>query len=164
MGAGVQLDVKTAVIAGLSLVILFFGFELYKSKTDAALAGVHTAASDIEGALSVGVTFVQFGEKLQKLAAEVLIARDKGASAKKLEQYENALRIYKDSYALWADKIQYPFYYEWGDQHSPLLSDLAARYSVTITNTPSQYDKTRSYNEVNQTLWRKAGELVDAAK
>jgi hypothetical protein len=158
-------DTKTVVIAAQSLLICFLGFEFYQSRNDRDLKAVHSAASDIQGALSVGVTFGQFGEKLQKLAAEILMARDKGATPKKLEQYEEALQIYKDSYALWEDKIQHPFYYDqWGDQHSPVLSELAERYRVTIPTTPSQYDKAKAYNDVSQTLWKKAEELADAAK
>jgi hypothetical protein len=166
-----KLDAKTAVIVVLSLLVLFLGFEFYKSKTDATLSGVRAAASDVEGALSVGVTFVQFGEKLQKLAAEILIARDKGASRTKVEQYEKALQIYKDSYALWDDKIQHHQYYENNAEYSPVLSDIAKRYGVTVTTTPEpgssiifDFNKERDYNNANQMLWKKAGETVDAAK
>ncbi len=122
-----KLGAEPAVTIVLSLLVLFFGFEFYESRTAATLSGVHSAASDIEGAWSVGVSFIQYGEKLQKLAAEILIANDKGASQTKIEQYEKALQIYNDSYALWGDKIQHHQYYEDNAEYSPVLSEIAKR-------------------------------------
>lgn len=74
----------------------------------AALARLDEAHKALQAAVQVGVTYVRFGELLQALAAEVLVAADKVTSEQgreRLTGYARAIEIYKDSMTLWRARL-----------------------------------------------------------
>ena len=71
--------------------------------------GVNRASKKVEASMNIGISYQQFGELLQNLATEILIARDKISTDREkaiLGRYSEALDIYKDSHLLWKYKIE----------------------------------------------------------
>lgn len=65
---------------------------------------LHRAAKTIQGSISVGVTYIQFNELLQKFATEISMAQDITKSElekKMLLEYGKLLKIYRDSREVW---------------------------------------------------------------
>lgn len=90
---------------------------------------LHRSAKAIEGVVAVGVNLPKFQELLQNMATEIAIVTDKAMNEKEKELlliYAKALEIYKDSEAIWSEKIEhaskydYPLYkkgYIWVREH-----------------------------------------------
>ena len=130
---------------------------------------VDAAVTDIAGAISVGVNYYQFSDKVQRLSTAILIAGQAGADPRRLRSYSNALAIYKDSLELWSDKVQQPDRYSldiWGGRTEPVvLGQMMREYNVahpphdSLSNEPSfNCDRTMKI------MWLQAGINVAMAR
>ena len=158
-------NAKNGLIFVLSVTVVILAVWLYRihPSVNPKVEVLSTAAADIEGSLGVGMTFAQFGEKLQRLASATVVAKNNGVDIALLQPYVDALAIYKDSYDLWSSHVQHPRFDSFGG-HSYVVGDLAKKYAVPISSTFSYYDQEQSYNLLLQALWRKAGDRLPNAK
>ena len=72
--------------------------------TQATFEPVYRASKVIQGATGPGLTYAEFGELLQALSAEIMIAKDhpmNDLDRKLIALYEEALTTYKFSETLW---------------------------------------------------------------
>lgn len=125
-------QLKTAVICLIILALASWG--IYVKQRNRGRA-VHVAATELRSALSVGVTYSEFGAKLQKLASETELASENGLGQDKIALCRDALETYKDSYDLWSDKIQNPKLYDTVEQSGELsfkLRELINKYQVRV--------------------------------
>ncbi len=98
----------------------------------------HIAATELSTALSVGVTYSDFREKLQRLSSTVKLAAENGLEKDKLSPYKRALECYQDTLDLWSDKIKNPRNYTTSETLGELphkLNELMAKYRVQVEPT-----------------------------
>jgi hypothetical protein len=72
---------------------------------------LYRAARTLDAALEVGVPYVEYGQLVQRLSTEVLVASDHAMADEEREMvkaYETALTAYKDSLSVWRAKIEAP--------------------------------------------------------
>src|SRR5262245_8065148 len=77
------------------------------------LEPVYRSAKALESSISVGVNYAHCSELLQQLNTELSIARDKSSTPSEreiLDNYAEAIPIYRDSLALWTLKIEHGRY------------------------------------------------------
>src|ERR1700722_16363988 len=75
---------------------------------DHRLDGIRQAEADIQGALAVGISYLDLQHKLQALAAAVVLADQSGVSVSELANHRKAIETYMDSVTLWKLKIDCP--------------------------------------------------------
>jgi hypothetical protein len=123
-----------ALVVGLFVVGSTVSCGLRTSENqDPNLQPLRQAEADLEGAIGVGVNYLDLGHRVQNLASAVVLAKQNGTRADLVRPYENALEMYMDSLALWKLKLQCPSAFR--DQFptcsvTPEIEALAARYSV----------------------------------
>lgn len=95
------------------------------------------AAADLEGSAAAGMTYIDFGQKLQALGSAIALAKREGATENALRPYTGAFEIYKDSLDLWELKIDCPAEFAEGDgcraavpSVAETVQALAAKYGV----------------------------------
>jgi len=92
------------------------------------------AAADLEGSAAAGMSYNDFGQKLQALGAAISLARRDGASARALLPYQNAFDIYVHGMELWKLKIDCPAeFMQTGTDCSIVeskIEEFAAKYNV----------------------------------
>jgi hypothetical protein len=83
-------------------------FSLSGCASNAGLKDVRAAALDLQGALSVGINYVDYSRKVQALSVAVLLAETDGCDEHKLKPYRASLEAYTDALGWWGDHINYP--------------------------------------------------------
>jgi hypothetical protein len=135
----------------------------------AEVAGVYSAARAIEGALTVGVTYAEFGTMLREFSKELTVARDRlkydsgvdWTIKPILERYGELLVMYKDSATVWGFQIQ-------DKKYASELPVIAAEYGVSSAvrkekaGTYVKYTETVvDYDTIRQAIWERATKLQD---
>ncbi len=131
------------------------------------LSGVYNSARAIEGALAVGVSYIELENLIRKFSTEMLLARDEAKfdpAANKdlspvLSKYADLLMMYKDSATVWGLEID--------KKTSPDLSAIAAKYGMPsaireeprLIGTYKYKETTADYEAIRQTIWDQAGKL-----
>lgn len=114
--------------------------------------GVYRATKSVEGATTVGVNYRRFGELLQALATELVIAGDKVTEHDEkmlLALYANAAQIYVDSHTLWKHKNVEGFIFVDGE-----VRQIAEEYGLP-TESAGRGEYVVSERSI-QLLWTKA--------
>ena len=121
---------------------------------------LYRSAKSLQGGMTVGVSYMKFGELLRGLATEISIAKDKATSSNEKELvglYAEAFKTYQDSYTLWNRKKDHPDYY-WNDGET---NSLVKKYNIPI--------KSRGFGgvflapEALKIIWDVAGKQLDKA-
>lgn len=127
---------------------------------------LYRAGRAIEGAISVGVSYVEFGNLLRTFSTELLIATDKAKSKADKDMvaaYGDLLLTYKESATLWKAQID-SSKYEWLRGRIPVnaeIGPIVAKYNLTTTSvSPSFSDSnvTTISGDSMQRLWEVASE------
>lgn len=124
-----------AIVVGA---VAFTGCERTR-QPDPVLVSLQQAQADIQGAVSVGVNYLDFGHKLQGLSSAVILARRLGAAPDLVRPYEQALEMYEDGYSLWQMKIQCPSAFNDAFPECSVarqVGALAAKYGVPFDPRP----------------------------
>lgn len=129
----------------------------------AQLEGVRVAAAGVEASLQVGVNYHDFGVQLQKLGAEILLAREKGANKKAVAKFSEGFDLYKASYDLWSDKIRLPSKYCcYGSTYvRSVLKRYSEEYKIPM---PPYGSDPQQHQMVMQGLWERASSKLKEAK
>ena len=101
--------VKRIIVAfSLTCIGLIIVISAVDVMDESRLDGVNRAATEVQGATVVGVSYQDFSGKVQKLAAEILLARDKfsGSSNRSLANYSAVTEAYSQSLSLWGTAIR----------------------------------------------------------
>jgi hypothetical protein len=112
-----------------------------------ALAQVDRSHKILQGAVQVGVTYVRFGELLQALAGERLVAKEKVTSTQgltRIEAYARAIDFYRDGMTLWHARIDRDYF----DSAVPILK----QHGFSTDATGSNY----TLGAARKILWAKA--------
>ncbi len=181
-GAGFSTRTRHLTQRARFLAVAFISF-LALSACGSRVEGPRRAAAELDGATAAGVTYLEFGSKLQALGGAIVLARQEGATEGELRPYVESFETYKDSAALWKMKIDCPPAFSGGDPTScgPIhiiegdVETLAAKYKVPYDNQaikkwrnegfkglyPS-YEAQRAnrdvFDRLLQTMWRKAAQ------
>jgi hypothetical protein len=130
---------------------------------------LYRAAKSVEGAIAVGVTYQTFGELLQSLATEVLIAGDRANSDEEkalVAAYAELLTNYKDSSTIWKHQIE-SSKYEWAKDQIVVGDELvpvAAKYKLPVTELTAYGAKWKALPaDSTQRVWVVAGEQATKA-
>lgn len=120
---------------------------------------VDTAVTDIAGAISVGVNYERFSEKVQRLSTTILTAGRIGADAHRLRLYSTALDNYKDSLDVWSAKIQYS-----DGQYTPTLPRMMQKYNVEQVANLDEHTPYFNFDRTIKVIWLRAGINVALAR
>jgi hypothetical protein len=118
------------------------------------LEQVYRSAKALESSIGVGVNYARCSELLQQFNTELSIARDKSPTPPErdvLDNYAEAIPIYRDSLALWALKIEKGRYLS---DYGP-AKELADKYGI-----PRESTTTIDTDRGIQIIWAKAAEWL----
>lgn len=110
------------------------------------------SVKSIQGATMTGVNYARFGELLQNLATEILIAKDQIKNPKQkelIDKYIAVFEIYKDSYEIWGFQLKSP------PDEKTTVRVIANKYDFVVN--PDAIDHSRMVQE----LWRVASEVSE---
>jgi hypothetical protein len=101
-------------------------------EVDHRLDGIRQAEADIQGALAVGISYLDFQHKLQALASAVVLADQSGVSVSVLANHRKAIETYMDGATLWKLKIDCPDVFSGELSSCPRLSAVWALASSKV--------------------------------
>lgn len=133
---------------------------------------VYRAAKTIEGATGPGVTYPKFGELLQQLNTELVIARDQVKSddeKKLLAQFGEVLEAYNFSMVLWKQKLEHSrsvvpgkIFLGWMEVDPELAPNLT-KYGLKPNAPDGSTSSLTIDDDAIQRTWSKAGEALKRA-
>jgi hypothetical protein len=130
------------------------------------------AAKSVQGAITVGVNYVEYGALLQKYSTELLLLKNNNLIGYELDSYnlyKEALEIFIDARKIWEVKIESPKY-NWIPKNNifPLvgLTDIINKYGLKIDEIKDSSGKKWSTisSDSIQILWSKAELKISQAE
>ena len=136
---------------------------------------IYRVTMEIRGTIKVGVSYNDLFKLIQKLSAEIEIARGRVSTYEKqelLKLYEGVLACYEDSLTLWEAIIKYSLDYGGGiipienKMIIPLLEPIFNRYNIEKERYKHVHSKGYSYmvsKSAVQKIWNEADKKADEA-
>lgn len=155
---------RRSVIAvlGLCLFLAELGCSAEEPTPQDTYELLYRAARAVEGAIVVGVTQTQFGEHLQRLSTEVLVATDRSSSVSEIEMvnaYRDLLATYMDSATLWKHRGEYGWYLFEGGSTAAVCLPIADKYGIEPIKERDHHDLPAS---AVQDVWEVASQKAEA--